>query len=809
MLKNYILVALRTIRKHRIFSFINIFGLAVAMSICMGIIMLVADQMMVDRHNPNSNKIYRITSIPYDRERNGIPGNEFSTTSLPIRDELLNNYTGVEKAVRLVRGFGNNWMELEPNHDVNIPVSGFFADPEVLEVFNHELLYGDPATALVEPYSVVLTQKTAEKLFKTENPVGESIKVGKLGTYKITGVIKETENRSHIVGDAFASMATMKSLVTSNVLSNDLDNWHNWYVGWVYLLLEDGTTADDIKPHLEKISKAHYANLQPPHTSVLKYDLQNLLDIVPGRMMNNPIGPFMPWFIIYFLSGIAGIILITSCFNFTNLSIARSLNRAREIGVRKVTGASRFQLFTQFLSESVIISLFALVLAVVIIYMLRPFIVDLAFARFLKWDLSANYVVYGVFVVLAFIVGIIAGLFPASVLSGFQPVKVLKDLGNTKLMSKVGLRKTLLVAQFSLSMIFILTVIVLNNQMNLFLHNDNGFTTTDKLVIQKGDGSVETLKTELLKQPNVKSVSAVSHLPMIGVSYGEGFKKTLEDKEWSNMNYFSVDEGYLENMGLTLVAGKFFSTEAGASNKNFIVINEEAVLAAHLASPTEAIGQTLIMQGDSSERQVIGVVKGYHHEILESDLGPLALIYNPDEFKLIQVAYTGDFKQATKSVENAWSRVYPGLKTEIKDFKAELGVLYDIIFGTLIKVLGFVASLAIIISCLGLLGMATYTIETRKKEIAVRKILGSSDRSLIYILSKGYVSILLIALMISIPVAYFMNTFWLQNLAVHVTVDVWTILAGIAILAFFGLFTIGSQTIQATRVNPVDNLKSE
>ena len=809
MLKNYILVALRTIRKHRVFSFINIFGLAVAMSICMAIIMLVADQMMVDRHNPNSSRIYRITSIPFDRERNGIPGNEFSTTSLPVRDELLNNYTGVEKAVRLVRGFGNNWMELEPNHDVNIPVSGFFADPEVLEVFNHELLYGNPATALIEPYTVVLTEKTARKLFKVENPVGESIKVGKLGTYKVTGVIKETENRSHIVGDAFASMATVKSLAAAKVLSNDLDNWNNWYVGWVYLMLEEGTTAEDIKPHLEKISKAHYSNLQPPHTSVLKYDLQNLLDIVPGRMMNNPIGPFMPWFIIYFLSGIAGIILITSCFNFTNLSIARSLNRAREIGVRKVTGASRFQLFTQFLSESVIISMFALVLAVAIIYMLRPFIVDLAFSRFLKWDLSANYIVYGVFVVLAFIVGIIAGLFPASVLSGFQPVKVLKDLGNTKLMSKVGLRKALLVAQFSLSMIFILTVIVLNNQMNLFLHNDNGFTTTDKLVIQKGDGSVETLKTELLKQPNVKSVSAVSHLPMIGVSYGEGFKKTLDDKEWSNMNYFSVDEGYLENMGLTLIAGKFFPAEAGASNKNFMVINEEALLECHFASPADAIGQTLIMQGDSSERQIIGVVKGYHHEILESELGPLALLYNPDEFKLIQVAYTGDFKDATKSVDKAWSQVYPSLKTEIKDFKAELGVLYDIVFGTLIKVLGFVASLAIIISCLGLLGMATYTIETRKKEIAVRKILGSSDGSLIYILSKGYISILLLALMISIPVAYFMNTFWLQNLAVHVTVDVWTILAGVAILAFFGLFTIGSQTVQATRINPVDNLKSE
>lgn len=275
------------------------------------------------------------------------------------------------------------------------------------------------------------------------------------------------------------------------------------------------------------------------------------------------------------------------------------------------------------------------------------------------------------------------------------------------------------------------------------------------------------------------------------------------------MNYFLVDEGYLENMGLTLLAGKFFTPEAGASNANFMIINEEAVTKYQFASPAEAIGQTLLIQNDSTQRQIIGVVKNYHHEILESGIEAMALMYNPEEWRLIQIAYTGDFKAASKSVEGAWAKVYPGLKVEPKDFQTELGVLYDIIFGTLIKVLSFIAFLAIVISCLGLLGMATYTIETRKKEIAVRKILGSSNKSLIYILSKGYVSILLLALIIAVPIAYFMNTFWLENLAVHVNVDVWTILMGIAILAFFGLFTIGSQTIQATRVNPVENLKNE
>jgi len=810
MLKNYINIAFRNILKHRVFSFINIFGLAVAMSICMGIIMLVADQMMVDRHNNKAARIYRITSIPYHKDRNGEPGDHFATTTLPVRDELLNNYTGIEKAVRLMRGFGNNWLELDPENDINVPVSGLFADPDVLDVFGHELLYGDSKTALIEPYSLVLTKKAAEKIFKVENPIGESLKVGTIGTYKVTGVIKETENRSHIVSEAFASMSTVKSLQAAHLIDGNIDSWNNLYRGWVYILLEDGKTPEDIQPHLEEITKAHYSNLAPPNETLVKYSLQNLLDIVPGKLLSNPIGSFMPWFIIYFLAGLAGIVLVTSCFNFTNLSIARSLTRAREIGVRKVTGATRLQLFIQFLSESVIISLFAMVLAVIMIYALRPFIIDLPFARFLHWNLSANYVVYGTFLVLSIIVGVMAGLFPAGVLSGFQPVKVLKDLGNTKLMSKVGMRKALLVVQFSLSMIFILTVIVLNRQLNLVLHNDNGFTTENKLIIQRGEKeNLETLKTELQKQSNIVSVSAASHLPMVGIEFGEDFKRSLDEKDWQSMSSYFVDEDYIKNMGLTLVAGKFFSPEAGASNKNFIVVNEAAVAEYKFGSNADAIGQTLIWGKDSTELVILGVVKDYYAGLFEEKLEPLCLLNIPEKFSLIQIEYTGDFKQASSTVQQVWASVNPGLKVELKDFKKELGVLYDIVMGTLAKLLGFIALLAIIISSLGLLGMATYTIETRKKEIAMRKILGSSDGSLIYILSKGYISILVIALLIAVPISYFMNTAWLELMAFHVSVDFWTIALGVIVLAFFGLFTIGSQMIQATRINPVENLKND
>lgn len=806
MLKNYFKIALRNIVKHRTFSFINIFGLAVAMCVCMAIIMLVADQMLVDRHNPRAKHIYRVNTIPYWSDNNGQPGQESASTSLPIRDELLTKYTGVEKAVRFVRGFGNSWIEFEPDFDVNVPVSGYFADAEVLEMFHHELLYGDAKTALIEPYSVVLTKQAAEKLFKKENPVGETLEVGKLGLFKVTGVIKSTENRSHIVVEAYASISTVASLDKAGLLHSNMDAWDNPFSGWVYVQLEEGKTMEDVNRHLAKISHDHFVTGKDKQGTVLQYSLQNLLDILPGPMLNNPIGPFMPWYLIYFLSFISGIILITSCFNFTNLSIARSLTRAKEIGVRKVTGAVRAQLFVQFLSESVIVALFALVLALGLIYALKPFIVELSFARIMRWDLTANYVVYGAFLIFAIVVGIIAGLFPAGVLSGFQPVRVLKNMSSSKLMSRVGMRKALLVVQFSLSMIFILTVIVLYNQLNLFMHNDNGFSTSNKLVIHKGNTSLEVLKSELEKQSNIVSVSAASHIPMAGQVRGIDMQKTGSDA-WSNLSYFAVDEDYAENMGLTLVAGKFFPQEAGASNSKFIVINEEAVKEFKLGTPLDAVGQTLSNRYDSADFQIIGVVKNYHHELFSPTLKPLGLRYVSDEYSLLQISYTGDFTAAKQSAEKAWASVNPGMKVEVKDFKSEMGALYEIIFGTLVKVLGFVSALAIIISCLGLLGMATYTIQTRRKEIAVRKILGSSSQSLVFTLSKGYLVILAVAAMISVPVAYFMNTLWLEMFAVHVNFDLLTIMMGIFILSIFGLFTIGSQTLQAVFINPAENLK--
>lgn len=812
MFKNYIKTAIRSLLRHKFFSAINVFGLAVAMSISMGIIMIVADQETYDRYNTKRNRIYRVITSPVDHAGNETGGQRNAASTMALRDELMDKYTGVAKAVRLKRGFGNNWLEFEGEQDVNVPLSGFYADPEVFDFFEYEFQYGDPATALRDPYTVVLSRRAADKLFEPENPVGLTIKVGELGTFTVTGVLKETEQKTHIAFEALASMATVSSpaLKAQHRQQRSVsENWTDFSSGWTYILLEPGKSPIDVQNDLDNIYLDHIAVIKDPGTAKMKFKLQALEDVTPDPMLNNPIGPAMPWSIIYFLAGLALLILLTSCFNFTNLSIARSLTRAREIGVRKVAGAKRWQIFLQFLTESIVVSYAALAIAVVLLLIVKPMILQLNFARLFHWDMESNIIVYSIFIVFAFIVGIMAGLFPAIVLSAFQPVKVLKNLNSLKVFSRVGLRKVLLVVQFTLSLFFILSAIIMHDQLSLFMSKDHGFNMQSNIMIKLNKTAPGLLKTELLKFSNIENVTAVSHVAAGGINTSTGFKKSLTEDEWTPMDYFSTDEDYLKNMELQLVAGEFFNPAQAKSNESFIVINEEAVKKLHYNSPDDAVGETIISQSDSLEKVIIGVVKDYNHRDLTSSITPMALVYDPAQFGMLQVRYSGNYDDAISAIGKSWAYVNSGFKSDIKSLETEIKQMYKIVFGDLVNVLGIIAFLAITISCLGLLGMATYTTETRLKEISIRKVLGSSSSALVILLSKGFLVVLGIATAVGIPIAYFVNNIWLELLAYRTTLSPLVVLEGVAILALFAMLTIGSQTIRATFVKPVDNLRIE
>ncbi|HEX6226224.1 MAG TPA: FtsX-like permease family protein, partial [Chryseolinea sp.] len=591
----------------------------------------------------------------------------------------------------------------------------------------------------------------------------------------------------------------------SSEMTDFTDNFNHW----TYILLESKTSSTDIQQHLDKIYQEHIAVITNHDVQKMKFGLQPLNDITIGPLINNTIGPMLPLGFVYFLSALAIIILLTSCFNFTNLSIARSLTRAREIGVRKVTGASRWQIFVQFLTESVLVAIVALVIAFVLLLLVRPLLLQLNFARIFRWGLESNFVVYGIFVLFALVVGILAGLFPAIVLSGFQPVKVLKSIANLKVFFGMGMRKALLVSQFTLSLFFILTVIIMQNQLRLFTNKDHGFNMENNVMVKLNSTAPHTLKTELLKYSNIQTVTAASHVAASGPSNINGFKKTLGERDWTILNYFMVDEDYQKNMELKLVAGKFYTAEQEASNKDYIVINEAAVKALQYESPVDAVGEQIISQWDSTRKTIIGVVVNYNHRSLLQTISPLALMYNPSQFNLLQVGYTGSYENAAESIEKAWATVNPGLKIEYNKVKSEITRFYEIVFGDIVKILSVVSFLSILISCLGLLGMATYTTETRMKEISIRKVLGSDSTSLVLLLSRGFLGVLALAIAIGVPAAYLVNNLWLEMIAYHTAISLLIIAQGVLILVLFGALTVGSQTIRATFASPVHSLKIE
>jgi putative ABC transport system permease protein len=345
--------------------------------------------------------------------------------------------------------------------------------------------------------------------------------------------------------------------------------------------------------------------------------------------------------------------------------------------------------------------------------------------------------------------------------------------------------------------------------LELFITKDHGFNMHQNIVINLNNTKSHLLKNELAKHSNIESIAAASHVPAAGISHGAGFKRTIDDPEAVAVGTFTVDEDYLTNMELDLLAGRFFAGGQEVVNKDYIVVNEQAVNKLQFDSPMEAVGKEVMLDYDSSKRTIIGVVSDYNHRDLTHNVSPVALMFDSAQYAVLQVRYSGSYENAAKTIEEAWATVNPGLKVDFKEMESEVRKFYEIIFGDIAKILGFVASLAILISCLGLLGMATYTTQTRMKEVSIRKVLGSSASQIVLLLSKGFMLVLGLAMVIGIPAAFFINNLWLEMIAYHTTISLTVIAEGILILLLFGMLTVGSQTIRAVFVNPVDNLRNE
>jgi putative ABC transport system permease protein len=810
MLKNYLNVGIRNILKYKVFSFINVFGLALAMSVCMLILLMLSDQDRYDQFHSKRDRIYRILS-DYDGSRQA-----YATSPYPLAAALKADYAGIEESTHLHPGVGG---DITANGHI-VDTRGYFADPAFFKVFDFELIEGNKNTALSAPNAIIISVELAHLLFKDENPVGKTVEFSdrglpfpqrhdgigsppvSWGTFTITGVIDILHYKSHLKFDALISASTLPFLFTQKKVHDATQDWTFWYI-YTYVLLAPGKTTNDLSVALNDLVARNYATIKSEETKGFKLIPQKLPDIAFG-LMSNDTNNRLPLIGYYFLSVLAVVIMISACLNYTNLSVARALTRAREIGVRQVTGASRKNLLFQFMTESILTAFIALMMAVVMLFFVRKAFMNLWVNRYLEFELPATFVTYLQYAGFALAIGIVAGLYPALRLSGFKPIQALKSKGNAD-HKKFGMRKTLTVSQFVISLFFITTSILIFNQFKHFQKFNYGFTSKHVVNVELQGIDYQQLSTELATVPGVAGISACDVIPATGRSNGSSMRKLGSKDDFTNAYVLHADDHFLANLNLHLVAGRNLSPTGEAS----ILVNESAVRKLGYRHPAEIIGEVFETKWDKNPVEVIGVVQNFRYSLLinRDEIDPLFIRNTPRDFEYLNIKISSvDVPGTIEKLAAKWKALDPVHTFKYEFFDDQLAETHQGIFDA-VSILGFASFLAIIIACLGLLGMATYTAERRTREVGIRKVLGAQELSLALLLSREFLILLAVAIVIGGPLSYLVNNIWLRRFPNRVDFGLGTVVIGVVTLLVLGLLTIGSQTLKASRRNPVDTLR--
>lgn len=819
MFFNYLKTGLRNILKYKVFSFINVAGLAAAMSVCMLIILMLADQKSHDQWNVKKDRIYRVLCDRTDFRH------PYATSPFPLAPLLKTDYPGVETATHLMMGVGGDARYKGKSFELR----GYFADTAFFDVFSYDLERGDKRTALVAPNALVISHTMARNLFGDEDPIGRSVQwvdrglnafggtyaaaSTPWGSFTITGVIADKGYKSHLVFDMLMSAASMPTLTLQGKLTDHMGDWNDYYNCYTYVLLKPGVPAGDLDAALHQLATRKYAGVKDFKGFTMMG--QPLTRISPGRLLGNESTIILPLEAYYFLSALALVIMLMACLNYINLSVARALQRAREIGVRKVTGALRGDLILQFLSESVLTALCAMVMAVLLLFLLKSAAMGLWVNQYLHFELRENIGLYVIFTALALAVGLIAGLYPALHLSRLRPILALKSTEGRR-QGRLGMRKVLSVTQFVVSLFFIITTLLIYNQFRYFMHFHYEFNSTNIVNVALQGNDYRLVAGEFGRAPGVAGVSASEYMPATARSEGMQLRRAdaAKQEDYTNMMSLPVDDHWINNMGLRLVAGRDLpqaDTAVGSPASRYIVMNEEAVRLFGYPSPAAAIGQAFRTPWSDSLLIVCGVVQNFHMRmILGNDKMEAVVLQNrPKSFEYVNVKIaTNNIRGTIAQLDNRWKRIDPLHPMKYQFYNDELAAGAQGVFDV-VSILGLVALLAVLIACLGMLGMATYTTERRRKEVGIRKVLGAGNASNVLLLSREFVGVLLVAVGIAAPLSYFLNTMWLRNFPNRVEFGWGTVLAGVAIVMGLGLVTIGSQTIRASRRNPVEGLRAD
>ena len=803
MLRSIITTAFRNIIRNSSFSLINLFGLSVGMSLGLLIIMIIKEQYSFDSFHDDTEKIIRVNTRAF-RVSGG--SEDYASVPLPVGTALTDNYSFVDKVVRINRNLRGDAVY----GNVNVPLAGLIADQSFFEVFNFPFEKGNPATALKEANGLVLTKETAERIFGQTEPLGQTISVTGIGDFKITGVLKKFIKKTHFEFEAIASMDGLPVLEKQGIVSPSMDNWNNYYSNYVYVKLKDGHDPQELKQALDEIYRKNYTGLKlETRDKAYEFYLMGLNEITPGPELSNQMGRGLPMEVIVLIGSLAAIVMIMACFNYTNLMIAKSISRAREIGVRKAIGAQRWQVFAQFVGEAVVFSFFALALSYALLQALKPAFMQLHITQEFSVNLDEDGTQYLYFLAFALAVGIIAGVLPASYLSAFRPVKVLKDSGNLKIYSRLTFRRILMGIQFALSLFFIMFVSIVYRQIDYMFNKDYGINEENIVNVRLQGMEYEKLANEVKQFPGVVRVGAVSHALGTWADRSSDYKRT-KDEEPFVMRDFIVDNNYLDNIEVLFLAGKNFDTEAeGVFEKN-VILNETALKQFSFADHVSAIGQT-IYTDDSVMLTVVGVVRDFHFRPLNYKIGPVAFRYDPAATSILSMRIVHSEKERIiASLGAVWKTLDPVHPVEWIMMDQEIDNAYETSgFTDIVKIVGYIAFLAISLACLGMLGMAMYAIQTRIKEIGVRKVMGASVYQITLLLSRSFVFLIAIAVVAAVPASFYVGDAFLSNYAYRIDISPWILLSGVMIVLGLGLITICSQTMRAAATNPVKSLRYE
>jgi putative ABC transport system permease protein len=802
MLRNYFKTAIRFLSKNKTFSFINIIGLAIGTLCCLYIVLYVKDQYSYDKHERNAKDIYRVTtwlSLPGDVHNN-------ATCSPPIAPAMRMELPGVQQFTRVIGDFRNSRHLLRYKEKSIYETELHYVDSTFFDVFTYHFVSGNPANALNQPYSTVLLKTTADKLFGSEDPVGKVITIdddnGK-HDFTVMGTVDESLGKSIVQANIFVTMHS--GGIGDYVMTSDAWAGNNFTNTFIKVVPNTNVTA--LQNKLPAFLQKHAAKQlrESGMTKVLRLQPLGVIHTTPGyevEMSKTADPSFLNILVL-----IAVLIQVIACINFMNLSTARASKRAKEVGVRKVIGAERRDLIKQFMSESFVLSLLGVAIALPLLIVLLPYLNSVTQAHILP-SMLTDYRIWLLLAGIILVTGIIAGSYPAFYLSAFQAIKVIK--GNfTSHISAAGIRRTLVVFQFVLSTILIIGIIVIYSQLRFIQHKDLGFDKNQRLVFNfhtdESRGKVDALITDLRQLSEVKDISKANDFLGNFVPYDFGvFLAGGNQAAATDAQNISCDEHFVATNGIKIISGRDFHLYDSGK----VLINE--TLMNRLGLKKENAPGTTLYASESS-MIVAGVMKDFNYNSLHSDIKPFMLRYglHRDDFSHVVVSVSGNnYTSLLAKMETIWHKVLPGVPFEYSFLDEEVQRQYTTEI-TLSRIINSFTIMAIFISCLGLFGLAAFSAEQRKKEIGVRKVLGASVPGIVQLLSSEFVKLVTISIVIATPVAWWAMHKWLQSFVYRVTINWWMFVLAAAIALGITFITVSFEAIKAAMANPAKSLRTE